>query len=67
MFASPLRPYGPRTRSGAIADRRGTAPIGSNCCKSLQMGHLRPQPGICPDKSRFRKVTFLLRRDPIHV
>ena len=32
-----------------------------------QLGHLRPKLRIVHEKSPFRKVTFLLRRDPIHV
>ena len=45
-------------RSGLLLGVHGAEPpIAAIGCKSLLAGHLRPKLRICPDKSRFRKLS----------
>src|SRR6516225_7165617 len=56
-------------RSGLLLGVHGAEPpIAAIGCKSLLAGHLRPKLRICPDKSRFRKLsgTFFVSNPAKH-
>ena len=64
MTVSAAYPWHQRKSEGAERgwnsrnqDAGGTSSPGSIPCKSLQLGHLRPELRIVPKKSRFWKVT----------